>query len=211
MPTMLTYGNGVQTRFEVPGSLNKNVFVGGVAVTPVSTDFQSVTLSPAPALGVPVQVNYDPTQVRTLPGPSVLANSAVAQSATGLTTEVVLATVVLPGGTLGPNGALRINAGFTATNNANAKFASVKFGGQALLSMNLANGAAGSIGLVCTNRNSLASQYIRNNGHSPVTGLNSQSTANTAIDQILQITMTLAVGTDIGTLESFTIEVLPGF
>lgn len=59
MPTILHYGNAVQTRFEVPGSLKKTVYVGGVGVTPASSDFQSVTLSVVPGSKVPVQIDWD--------------------------------------------------------------------------------------------------------------------------------------------------------
>ena len=59
MPTLVYYGNGVQTRFEVPGSVKKTVWVNGVGVTPASQDFQSVTLSVAPGSKVPVQIEWD--------------------------------------------------------------------------------------------------------------------------------------------------------
>lgn len=59
MSSPITYtGNGVQTRFEVPGSTTKVVQVNGVVVTPASSDFQSVTLSAAPGVGVPVSIAY---------------------------------------------------------------------------------------------------------------------------------------------------------
>ena len=51
-------GNGVQTRFEVPGSTSKVVYVGGVLTVPASSDFQSVTISPAPGVGVPVSIEH---------------------------------------------------------------------------------------------------------------------------------------------------------
>lgn len=58
MPTVVHYGNGARAKFDCPGSNTKTVYVGGVLATPTATDFQSVTLSPAPAPGVPVQINY---------------------------------------------------------------------------------------------------------------------------------------------------------
>lgn len=51
-------GNGVQTRFDVPGSVSKVVRVNGVVTTPASLDAQSVTLSVAPGVGVPVQIDW---------------------------------------------------------------------------------------------------------------------------------------------------------
>lgn len=59
MPTIIRYGNGVQTRFEVPGSLGKTVYVNGVATVPASTDFQSVTMTVAPANKAAVQIDYE--------------------------------------------------------------------------------------------------------------------------------------------------------
>lgn len=52
------YGNGVQTRFEVPGSTQKKVYVGGVLTVPTASDFESVTITPAPGPGVPVAIDY---------------------------------------------------------------------------------------------------------------------------------------------------------
>lgn len=58
MESITRYGNGVQTRFEVPGSLTKTVFVSGILATQASSDFQSVTLTVAPGVGVPVEIDY---------------------------------------------------------------------------------------------------------------------------------------------------------
>lgn len=56
---VVRYGNGVQKTFEVPRSINKVVYVAGVLTTPASSDSQSITLTSAPALGVPVEIEYD--------------------------------------------------------------------------------------------------------------------------------------------------------
>jgi hypothetical protein len=56
---VVRYGNGVQKKFEVPRSINKVVYVGGVLTTPASSDSQSITLTNAPALGVPIEIEYD--------------------------------------------------------------------------------------------------------------------------------------------------------
>lgn len=59
MSSPITYiGNGVQTRFEVPGSAAKVVQVNGLPVTNYTSDFQSVTLTNAPGVGVPVSIEY---------------------------------------------------------------------------------------------------------------------------------------------------------
>lgn len=61
MPTIVKYGNGVQTRFEVPGSALKTVYILGVRQPILSSDFQSVTLASAPAIGAPIEIDYDTT------------------------------------------------------------------------------------------------------------------------------------------------------
>lgn len=59
---VLYRGNGTQKRFEVPGSTNKTVYVGGVLTVPASTDRESVTLTAAPGQGVAVEIDYSETQ-----------------------------------------------------------------------------------------------------------------------------------------------------
>src|SRR5213079_2421852 len=51
----------------------------------------------------------------------VLAQSAVAASVTGTLTETVLATIAIPAGAMGVNGAIRVTALWSYTNSADTK------------------------------------------------------------------------------------------
>ena len=51
----------------------------------------------------------------------------------GGTTAVSLATIKIPGGTLGPNGKLRVDIMYTGTTNANQKNINILYGGNSLL------------------------------------------------------------------------------
>jgi hypothetical protein len=63
------------------------------------------------------------------PRARILAQSAVAVSHTGNTTETVLATIPIGAGIMGPNGRLRISALFSITNNGNTKSCRIRMGG----------------------------------------------------------------------------------
>jgi hypothetical protein len=59
----------------------------------------------------------------------VAAQSAVAVSVSAVTTEEALATVTIPGGAVGPNGAVFVEVFVTCINNANAKYVRTRIGG----------------------------------------------------------------------------------
>lgn len=59
----------------------------------------------------------------------VLAASAVAAAHSGNTSETALASVQIPGGAMGPNGALRITTLWSYTNSANNKTLRIRLGG----------------------------------------------------------------------------------
>lgn len=63
--------------------------------------------------------------------PYILARSAVAVSCPADTTEDVLATIAIPAGAMGINGAIRGKLLFAVTNSANAKAVRIRFGGSA--------------------------------------------------------------------------------
>src|SRR5688500_6060251 len=69
--------------------------------------------------------------LRAFMGPYVLAQSAVAASHTGNTTETTLATVTVPANAIGANGRLRVTSLWSHTNSANSKTLRVRFGGAA--------------------------------------------------------------------------------
>lgn len=151
--------------------------------------------------------------------PFVIAQSAAAIALTGTVAETLMASVLIPGGTIGANGRLRIAAVWSNTNNANNKTRAIRFGA--------ASGVAGTLYSSITvttqvshynehhicNRNSQSSQI----GVVPVSAtggpgaFNSApvtSTVATSSDSYLCFTGTLASAGDTITLESYLVEVM---
>ncbi|MFD2271823.1 hypothetical protein ACFS07_13325 [Undibacterium arcticum] len=148
------------------------------------------------------------------PSTITLAQSAVAVSVTGTLTETTLASVTIPGGVMGLNGSLRITTLWSCTNNANNKTFNVRFGGTSICSNTSMNSSVAYIDRrVLHNRNSLISQVAMpgaNGGSGNSTVALVTMTKDTSVDQLLTITMALANTGDTVTLESYTVEVLPG-
>jgi hypothetical protein len=126
----------------------------------------------------------------------------------------VLATVPIPGGTLGPNGVLRVSAEWSNTNSANNKTFRVRLGG-------LAGTSVRAIVLTTTllyrdmfqvhNRGVENSQITHNISSSPTsttTGALGAFAIDTSVSQDLVFTGILALGTENLTLESYLVEVL---
>jgi hypothetical protein len=148
---------------------------------------------------------------------NLLGKSAVAVPHTGNTNETALATISVPAGAMGPNGALRVTAMFSMTNNANNKTPRLRLGGISGTGFYfVAHASIATIMLqrVIHNRNSEASQVsfpgssLTSYGTStsaPTTG-----TQNTAGALDLVLSGQLADGADTITLESYQVEVLYG-
>lgn len=143
----------------------------------------------------------------------VLAQSGVAVSHTGNTNETVLATVAMPGGTLGANGVLRITTLWTVTNSADNKTFRVRLGGVSgaqVLSVGVTTVATAIIQRTVWNRNSEASQVSwaagTANSFLIAGAANFTSMVNTANAQDIVISGQLATGTDTVTLEGYLIE-----
>lgn len=144
-----------------------------------------------------------------------LAHSGAQSSHTGNTTETALATVTVPAGAMGPNGALRILAGFSGTSSANNKTVRVKFGslsGTNFLSTNITtNGLVW--GGVIMNRNAQNAQIGAPNGVSGV-GSIGYPFLTAAIDTSASTTLvfagTLANAGETVSLEYFYVDVLYG-
>lgn len=141
-----------------------------------------------------------------------LAASGVAVPLTGTTANTTLATIIVPGGILGPTGSLRITALFSATNNANQKTPRVQFGGVSFYSAGLANWSSIGVQALLFNRTE-QSQIATpiNVGSVWSASANALTTMgiDTKQDQALAIQGQLAVGTDTMTLESYLVEVFP--
>lgn len=66
---------------------------------------------------------------RNLQTPYVIAQSGTPLTVGAVTTEVVLSTVTIPGGAMGPNGMLRITSAWEVNNSANDKWPIIRVGG----------------------------------------------------------------------------------
>jgi hypothetical protein len=147
----------------------------------------------------------------------VLARSAVAAAHTGNTTETTLATIAIPAGAMGPNGALRVTTVFSFTNSANAKTPRVRLGGAsgtAFMAPSLTTGDSSMLQRLIMNRNSASSQVgpssTINNSFGGQGGAVVTATVNTASAQDLMITGQLANSGETITLESYIVELLHG-
>lgn len=143
----------------------------------------------------------------------VLAESSVQVANTGSTTENTLATILVPAGTLGSKGILRVTANKTAAGvaNANNKTVRYRFGGSIFYSDGFASSLAG-IGIATLRNRASNVQYAIGVGGASGTG---NSTAagvllaiDTTVDQTITITNQLANATDTVTLEGYLVEYL---
>lgn len=147
------------------------------------------------------------------PVPYVLAQSAVAASHTGNTTETALATITIPAGEMGPNGWVEVYTLWSVTNNANNKTPRIRLGGiggTAFYNLATANTTYGRLLTNISNRNSAASQIgmpadVQGWGFAPNAVVT--ATVNTANAQDLVISCQLATGTDTCTLEAYRVVV----
>lgn len=132
-------------------------------------------------------------------------------------TDIVLASCVIPGGAIGPNGEIRVSAWLiAAASNANAKTVKIKYGGQviagsgalasAITSRILSEAAADgtTAGLIAINNPAatISSQPASSGSGQPIAAV----PVNTDIDQILEICVNLAVASDIVTLRRWHVE-----
>jgi hypothetical protein len=139
-------------------------------------------------------------------------------AATGQTTfaqstgEVALATIIVPGGTLGPNGALRVYFKFSCENNSDDKNVAVLFGGQQVWSAGVTNGGMYESCIIIQNADSVKAQTTTRNFASFTTGFDSgtygASQADTTQDQELVLQCTLNQAIDDFQLNGYIIEVL---
>ncbi len=135
-------------------------------------------------------------------------------SVTGTTTETTLFSTVIPGGTLGANGALRVMALFSHTNSANGKLLRVRFGGVDFHYRSNSTSDAQQALVLIRNRNSQSMQIgapvaywgIGNFG-APYGALVNAS-IDTSIDQSLVVTGKLTLASENITLEAVDVEVL---
>jgi hypothetical protein len=139
-------------------------------------------------------------------------SSAVAVSHTGTTGETTLATVKVPGRSIGPNGVLRITSTWSHTNSANIKILRAKFGGTTFGSISATTTATFRMQQEIHNRNASNSQggygTGGTGGWSTTTGSPITAAIDTTADQNVVFSIELANAGETATLESYTIEVL---
>lgn len=143
--------------------------------------------------------------------------SGVASSAlTGTTAETVLATLSLPGGTLGPNGVITVDAIVSAVGTAGTKAVRARLGGATGMVFGISSGTATAIGGRLTgyaqNRNNVASQIGAgdNQAFTFATGALVTGSIDTASTQDIVITGQLGAAGDSLTLEGYSIRIEPG-
>ena len=142
-------------------------------------------------------------------GWSILAQSAVAISHTGTTLETTVATVVVPIGTMGKNGRIRVTTHWSYPNSANNKIVRTRWGGsQSMVSTNTTSTQNKNTIDIC-NRNDLASQVISMHGNGEGWGVAinlGYTTIDTAAAVNLTFTCALALDTETAILESYIVE-----
>lgn len=144
----------------------------------------------------------------------VLAAGAVAVSHTGDTAEFALATIAIPGGSMGPNGVMRVRLLFSYTNSANAKTLRMRLGGPsgtAFLNVGVTTTAAYATEKDIQNRNAQDSQIGAPANSSSASANTSAGVVTAAVDtsvnQDLVITGQLADAGETVTLRSYIVEV----
>lgn len=157
----------------------------------------AVTELDADTTGVKITINYP--YVAGLGTPTV----AVAD------TVVTLASVTVPGWSMGVGGGMEIDALFTMTNNATVKTLGMTFGGGSLLSAAAASNASACVQKLMCNRGS--SQIITNSasavGHGLSTGANVTLSVDATVDQVFAITARPATANNLMRLEAFKLHV----
>lgn len=146
---------------------------------------------------------------------TVLA-TAVAKSITGTAQQQMFAAVV-PAGSMGPNGFLRLFGNATCTVNAtpNAKVFRVYMNNTLVCSFPVETSAASmNFDIYIRNRGHAGSQVIRGSGTDVgqvlITSVNTQTAAiDTSKEILLEVRMTHTLGTDTTTLESCSLELSP--
>lgn len=138
---------------------------------------------------------------------------AGSRTITGSTAETSVYQLVIPAGALGPSGSLRISTLFGYTNNANVKTVRVKFGNSSpmVLSGTPASTASTASMITIQNMGSESAQEAFGSVAGPFGGsvlALVTSAIDTAIEQLLEITLQLAVGTDSASLRRVLVELI---
>lgn len=215
MPSLATFGDGVTTTFRLPvHNQQATATVGGSAATLASQGPSHVTFATPPALNASVVINYTPPVI-IKSGVNLLSQSAAASSVTGVTAETTLASIQIPAGSIGPNGALRVRAKASFNATAGYKTLRVRLAGTQMANLDNA-GSATALSLAglwdIENRGVTNSQIGAPPFTTGVSGQTNNSFQLASIDtsaaQVLTITGQLATASDNMALESFRVEII---
>lgn len=124
-------------------------------------------------------------------------------------TEVTVASVTIPGWSMGVGGEMEINALFTMTNNATVKTLGMSYGGSALLTAAAASNASACVQkLLCNRGNSeVITSAVTSIGPSLSTGANAVLAVDAEQDQTFAITLKPATANNLMKLEAFKIGI----
>ena len=124
-------------------------------------------------------------------------------------TEITLASVTVPGWSMGVGGGMEIDALFTVTNNATVKTLGMTYGGGVLLAAAAANNTSACVQKLMCNRG--GSQVVSNSatavGHGLSTGANVFLNVDATQDQTFAITVKPATANNLMRLEAFKLHV----
>lgn len=145
--------------------------------------------------------------------PQVIAATGARDAHTGDTSEHTFATVTIPGGSMGPNGFIRIRVQTGQTNNANNKTLRIKFDGNTVVTTtgSVTGSSATSRIVQVHNRNSESSQVMHGSSAAADPGETSVAvttmSVDTSADKTLLITGQLTNSGDELALEAYSVEV----
>jgi len=138
----------------------------------------------------------------------------------GGTTEAILESITIPGGSMGANGMIRTQSSWGCSNSANTKTARTRLDGILFGQISVTTSASFGMMNGIKNRGNPAIQFqVANGSGGPANTLggapsstsnNAQTTINTAVDTTLTFRGQLAVATDFLVLETCTVEILAG-
>ena len=159
--------------------------------------FYAVTALDTDTTGLKITIN--------LPFVSGLGTPTVAVA----NTAVTLASVTVPGSSMGIGGIMFIEALFSMTNNATAKNLGMTFGGGAVMTVAAASNASVDAQKILSNRGSsqIIGSAVGTTGHGLSTGAIVNLSVDATADQTFAITAQPATANNVATLQSFNLSI----
>lgn len=143
---------------------------------------------------------------------ALIGQSGAPASATGSTTETVLATVTIPANTIGRNGVLRVSGLFSFSGSAGTRAGRVRLGSTTIFNNSQASTSVAIEFLRTIRAANATSVQSMMNVSATVSGVSTSAAITTNVDttqdQTLTISATLGDASDTATLLGYTIEAL---